>query len=96
MKMCAGAIRAIRLTMIDPLHLEGRMKIIPSPCLVRVDNAPLATRRRMIARPRPHASRRLSRSAATLTHDHNAEALAILVFAPTPINASDAIIFGRI
>jgi hypothetical protein len=32
--------------------------------------------------------------AAALAHDHDAKALAVLVFAPTPINASDAIIFG--
>ena len=37
--VCAGAIRAIRLAMIDPFHLEARMKIIPSPCLVGVDDA---------------------------------------------------------
>ena len=93
--VCAGAIRAIRLTMIDPLHLEGRMKIIPSPCLVRVDNAPsgdaAADDRHGLGLMLYNGCHGL---AATLTHDHNAEALAILVFAPTPINASDAIIFG--
>ena len=93
--VCAGAIRAIRLTMIYPLHLEGRMKIIPSPCLVRVDNAPsgdaAADDRHGLGLMLHDGCHGL---AATLAHRYDAEALAILVFAPAPINASDAMIFG--
>ena len=36
----AGAIRTIRLAVIDPLHLERSMQIVPSPRLVRMDDAP--------------------------------------------------------
>ena len=93
--VCAGAIRAIRLAMIDSLHLEARMKIIPSPCLVGMDDAPSGDAPTndwhglgLMLHDGCHGR------AATLTHDHNAEALAILVFAPTPINASNSIIFG--
>jgi hypothetical protein len=91
----AGAISAIRLAMIDPLHLETRMKIIPSPCLVSMDDAPSGD-----ALTNDWHGLGLTlhdgchRRAAALAHHHNAEALPILVFAPTPINASDAIIFG--
>ena len=93
--VCAGAIRAIRLAMIDPLHLEARMKIIPSPCLVGMDDAPSGD---APANDRHGLGLMLYNSchglAATLAHDHDAKALAVLVFAPTPINASDAMIFG--
>ncbi len=93
--VCAGAIRAIRLAMIDSLHLEARMKIIPSPCLVRVDNAPsgdaAADDRHGLGLMLHDGCHGL---AATLAHRYDAKALAVLVFAPTPINASDAMIFG--
>jgi hypothetical protein len=93
--VCAGAIRAIGLTMIDPLHLEACMKIIPSPGLVGMDDAPsgdaAADDRHGLGLMLHDGCHGL---AAALAHDHNAEALAVLVFAPTPINASDAIIFG--
>ena len=38
--VCAGAIRTIRLAMIDPLHLESRMESIPRSCFVRMNSAP--------------------------------------------------------
>src|SRR5208337_1204912 len=70
--VCAGAIRAIRLAMIDPLHLEGRMKIIPSPCLVGMDNAPSgdapADDRHGLGLMLHDICHRL---AATLAHDHD-------------------------
>ena len=92
--VCAGAIRAIRLAMIDPLHLEARMKIIPSPCLVGVDDTPSGD---APANDRHGLGLMLHDGchgrAATLAHHHDAEALAVLVFAPAPINASDPIIF---
>ena len=71
------------------------MKIIPSPCLVGMDDAPsgdaLANDRHGLGLMLYNGCQGL---AATLAHDHDAKALAVLVFAPTPINASDAIIFG--
>jgi hypothetical protein len=36
----AGAVLAVSLAMINPLHFKAGMKIIPSPCLVGVDDAP--------------------------------------------------------
>ncbi len=83
--VCAGAIRTIRLAMIDPLHFEARMKIIPSPCLVGVDDAPSGDapandgdRLSLMLHDCRHGL------ATPLAHHHDAAALAILVFAPTP------------
>jgi hypothetical protein len=90
----AGAIRAIRLAMIDPLHLEARMKIVPSPCLVGVDDASSGN---ASANDRNglglmfHDCRH--GRTAPLTHHHDAAAFAVLVLASTPINASDSMIF---
>jgi len=90
----AGAICAIRLAMIDPLHLEARMKIIPSPCRVSVDNTPSGD---APANDRHGLGLMLHDGchgrAGTLAHHHDAETLAVLMFAPTPIDASDSIIF---
>src|ERR1019366_2931510 len=85
---------AIRLAMIGSLHLEARMKIIPRPCLVGMDDAPSGNAPTndwhglgLMLHDGCHGR------AATLTHDHNAEALAILVLAPTPIYPRGAVIF---
>src|SRR5271157_2563434 len=71
----AGAIRAIRLAMIDPLHFETRVESVPSSCLVGVDDAPSGD---------PPANDRHGLGlmlhdgchgpAATLAHHHDAEA----------------------
>src|SRR5271165_1812775 len=34
----AGAIFAVRLAMINPFHFEARMQVVPSSCLVGVDD----------------------------------------------------------
>ena len=35
----AGAVLAVGFAMIDPFHLKARMEIVPSSCLVSVDDA---------------------------------------------------------
>ena len=90
----AGAVRAIRLAMIDPLHLEARMESVPSSCLVGVDDAPSGdalTNDRHGLRLMLHDGG--NGRAATLAHDYNAEAFSVLVFAPTPIYPRSAVIF---
>ena len=92
--VCAGAIRTIRLAMIDPLHFEARMKIIPSPCLVGVDDAPSGDapandgdRLSLMLHDCRHGR------ATPLAHHHDTTAFAVLVLASTPINARDPMIF---
>jgi len=92
--VCAGAIRAIRLAMIDPLHLEARMKIIPSPCLAGVDDGSSgdASANDRNGLGLMFHDCRHGRT-APLTHHHDAAALTVLVSAPAAINASDPMIF---
>jgi len=90
----AGAIRAIGLAMIDPLHLEASMESVPSSCLVGVDDAPSGD---APANDRHGLGLMLHDGchgrAATLAHHHDAKPLAVLVFAPTPIDPCGAMIF---
>src|SRR5579883_2396769 len=81
--VCAGAIRAIGLAVIDPLHLERGMKIVPSPRFVRMDGTPAGD-----APPNDrdglglifyHSCQGL---AFPLPHHHDTAALAVLGFAP--------------
>jgi hypothetical protein len=79
--------------MIDSLHLEARTKIIPSPCLVGVDDAPSGD-----------APANDGDGLSLMLHDwvtvgHPAGAsprhsrACVLVFAPSAINSSDSMIF---
>jgi hypothetical protein len=90
----AGAIRAIRLTMIDSLHLEARVEVIPGSCFVGMDSAPSGN---APANDRDclglvfHDGRH--GRAAPLADHHDATALAVLMFAPAPIDPRGAMIF---
>jgi hypothetical protein len=90
----ACAALAVSFTMIDPLHFKAGMKMIPSACLVGVDDASSGD---APANDRDCLSLlfhdcRHGR-ATPLAHHHDATALAVLVLAATPINASDSMIF---
>ena len=90
----AGAIFAVGFPMIDPLHFKGRMKIVPSSRLVGMDNAAsgdATTNDRDGLGLMFHDCRH--GRAAPLAHHHDATALAALVLAPTPIDASEPMIF---
>ena len=90
----AGAVLAVSFAMIDPLHFKARMEIVPSSCLVGVDSAAsgdaTANDRDGLGLMFHHC--RHGR-AAPLAHHHDAAALAALVLASAPINASDPMIF---
>src|SRR5271167_886470 len=80
--------------MIDPLHFKGRMKNVPSPRLVGMDNAAsgdATTNDRDGLGLMLHDCRH--GRAAPLAHHHDATALAVLVLASTPIDASEPMIF---
>src|SRR5271166_5158120 len=80
--------------MIDPLHFMGRMEVVPSSRFVGVYSAAsgnvTANARNGLGLMFHHCRHR---RAAPLAHHDNATALAALVLAPTPIDASDAMIF---
>ena len=90
----AGAVLAVSFAMIDPLHFKARMEIVPSSCLVGVDSAAsgdaTANDRDGLGLMFHHC--RHGR-ATPLAHHHDATALAALVLASAPINASDPMIF---
>jgi hypothetical protein len=90
----AGAILAIGFPMIDPLHFKARMKIVPGSRFVGMDNAGSgdATTNDWDSFGLMLHHCRHGR-AAPLAHHHDATALAALVLASTPINASEPIIF---
>src|SRR5271168_1777041 len=90
----AGAVFVVSFAMIDPLHFKARMEIIPSSCLVGVDGAPsgdATTNDRDGLGLMFHHCRH--GRAAPLAHHHDATALAALVLASTPIDASEPMIF---
>ena len=90
----AGTILAVGYPMVDPLHLKARMKIVPSSCRVGMDNAAsgdATTNDRDGLGLMSHDCRH--GRAAPLTHHHDATALAALVLASTPIDASGPMIF---
>ena len=90
----AGAILAIGVPMVDPLHFKARMKIVPSSRLVGMDNATsgdTTTNDRDGLGLMFHDCRH--GRAAPLAHHHDATALAALVLASTPIDASEPMIF---
>jgi len=90
----AGAIFAVGFPMIDPLHFKARMKIVPSSRLVGMDNAAsgdATTNDRDGLGLMFHDCRH--GRAAPLAHHHDATALAALVLASTPIDASEPMIF---
>lgn len=41
----AGAVQAVRLLMIDPLHFVTGVQIVPSPAFVRIDDRALCDAR---------------------------------------------------
>ena len=89
----AGAILAVGFPMIDPLHFKARMKIVPSSRLVGMDNAAsgdATTNDRDGLGLMFHDCRH--GRAAPLAHHHDATALAALVLASTPIDASEPMI----
>jgi hypothetical protein len=90
----AGAILAIGFPMIDPLHFKARMKIVPGSRFVGMDNAASgdATTNDWDSLGLMLHHCRHGR-AAPLAHHHDATALAALVLASTPIDASEPIIF---
>jgi hypothetical protein len=90
----AGAILAVCFPMIDPLHFKARMKIVPSSRLVGMDNAAsgdATTNDRDGLGLVLHGCRH--GRTAPLAHHHDATALAALVLASTPIDASEPMIF---
>ena len=90
----AGAILAVCFPMIDPLHFKARMKVVPSSRLVGMDNAAsgdATTNDRDGLGLMFHDCRH--GRAAPLAHYHDATALAALVLASTPIDASEPMIF---
>ena len=90
----AGAILAIGFPMIDPLHFKARMKIVPGSRFVGMDNAGSgdATTNDWDSFGLMLHHCRHGR-AAPLAHHHDATALAALVLASTPIDASEPKIF---
>ena len=90
----AGAVLAVGFPMIDPLHFKARMKVVPSSRLVGMDNAAsgdATTNDRDGLGLMLHDCRH--GRAAALAHHHDATALAVLVLASTPIDASEPMIF---
>ena len=83
--------------MIDPFHLKACMEIVPSSCLVGVDgtaSGDAMTNDRNGLNLMFHHCRH--RRAAPLSHHHDATALAALMLASAPINASDPMILRPI
>ena len=80
--------------MIDPLHFKARMKIVPGSRIVGMDNAASgdATTNDWDSLGLMLHHCRHGR-AAPLANHHDATALAALVLASTPIDASEPIIF---
>ena len=90
----AGAILAVGFPMIDPLHFKARMKIVPGSRFVGMDNAASgdATTNDWDSLGLMFHDCRHGR-AAPLAHHHDTPALAALVLASTPIDASVPMIF---
>jgi len=90
----AGTILAVGFPMIDPLHFKARMKIVPGSRFVGMDNAASgdATTNDWDSFGLMLHNCRRGR-AAPLAHHHDALALAALVLASTPIDASEPMIF---
>ena len=93
----AGAIFAVGFPMIDPLHFKGRMKIVPEALFMPrrhgqcVASGDATTNDRDGLGLMFHDCRH--GRAAPLAHHHDATALAALVLLPTPIDASEPMIF---
>src|SRR5271170_5980330 len=89
----AGAIFAVGLAMINPFHFEARMQVVPSSCLVGVDDTASgdATTNDRDGLGLMFNHCRHGR-AAPLAHHDNALAFAALMLASTPVNAGDPVI----
>lgn len=90
-----GTIHAVGATVVDASHLVPRVKIIPGARLVGMDDTAsgdtLPDDRHGLGFSRRDDRR--GRTAA-LAHHHDAAALSILVFAPTPVDPLKAVVAG--